>query len=114
LARRLLAGSLDRAVDVAATLELRGYGLNALPAARARSRSRYDARFYAVALALTAVAIGGKAVGAGGFHEYPAVTMDADSLTLAPAILVALSGLAPLRRKPRRLVPTPHPEAASA
>lgn len=27
LARRLLAGSLDRAVDVAATLELRGYGL---------------------------------------------------------------------------------------
>src|SRR5207344_36907 len=27
LARRLLAGSLDRAVDVAATLELRGYSL---------------------------------------------------------------------------------------
>ncbi len=39
LARRLLAGSLDRAVDVAATLELRGYGLDAPraePAPRAR------------------------------------------------------------------------------
>src|SRR5262249_28108649 len=29
LVRRLVAGSLDRAVDVAATLELRGYGLGA-------------------------------------------------------------------------------------
>ena len=36
LARRLLAGSLDRAVDVAATLELRGYGLDAPRAARRR------------------------------------------------------------------------------
>jgi energy-coupling factor transport system permease protein len=32
--RRLLAGSLDRAVDVAATLELRGYSLTRLDAAR--------------------------------------------------------------------------------
>ena len=35
LARRLLAGSLDRAVDVAATVELRGYGLDAPRAAGA-------------------------------------------------------------------------------
>jgi energy-coupling factor transport system permease protein len=34
LARRLLAGSLDRAVDVAATLELRGYSLAAPETAR--------------------------------------------------------------------------------
>ena len=38
LARRLLAGSLDRAVDVAATLELRGYGLDA-----PRAKQRRDA-----------------------------------------------------------------------
>ena len=38
LARRLLAGSLDRAVDVAATLELRGYGLDA-PRAAAPARA---------------------------------------------------------------------------
>lgn len=37
LARRLLAGSLDRAVDVAATLELRGYSLERPPARRRRS-----------------------------------------------------------------------------
>ena len=48
LARRLLAGSLDRAVDVAATLELRGYGLDAprraAPRASAPATTR---RFYA-------------------------------------------------------------------
>jgi energy-coupling factor transport system permease protein len=114
LARRLLAGSLDRAVDVAATLELRGYGLDAPRAPRACNRSRYDARFYAAALALTVAAIAGKALGAGGFGEYPALTMDAEPLTLALALLVALAGLVPLRRKPRRLVPVPRPEAVGA
>ena len=38
LARRLLAGSLDRAVDVAATLELRGYSLG-VPRGRAAARA---------------------------------------------------------------------------
>jgi energy-coupling factor transport system permease protein len=42
LARRLLAGSLDRAVDVAATLELRGYSLAARDAARGGVLSRSD------------------------------------------------------------------------
>src|SRR4051794_11755228 len=40
MARRLLAGSLDRAVDVAATLELRGYSLDAPRAKNRSSRSR--------------------------------------------------------------------------
>jgi energy-coupling factor transport system permease protein len=40
MARRLLAGSLDRAVDVAATLELRGYSLPAADAARGGVRDR--------------------------------------------------------------------------
>ena len=40
--RRLLAGSLDRAVDVAATLELRGYSLTRLNAARGGVLGRLD------------------------------------------------------------------------
>ncbi len=43
LARRLVAGSLDRSVDIAATLELRGYGLgirSRLPRHRARAAAR--------------------------------------------------------------------------
>ena len=40
IARRLIAGSLDRSVDIASTLELRGYGLgHPLAAAEARPRA---------------------------------------------------------------------------
>jgi energy-coupling factor transport system permease protein len=114
LARRLLAGSLDRAVDVAATLELRGYGLDAPRARRQRSGSRYDIRFYAVALALLATAIAGKAIGADGFDAYPTISVAGGPATLAVAAAVALSGLAPLRRKVRRRAPTVRAEAARA
>ncbi len=102
LARRLLAGSLDRAVDVAATLELRGYSLDAPRAKNRRSRSRYDRRFYAIGLAVLVVAIAGKALGADSFSEYPATEIGTGATTLAVAAVVALSGFAPLRRHPRR------------
>jgi len=98
LARRLLAGSLDRAVDVAATLELRGYGLGTPRIATARDRSRHDRRFYFFAVALLLPAIAGLAAGAGGFDAYPTVRVDTDAETIALAALIALAGLAPWRR----------------
>lgn len=116
LARRLLAGSLDRAVDVAATLELRGYSLDPprvspgatffgaqgtkkrLTRGRYGRHSRYDRRFYAIGAAVLAVAIAGKALGADSFSEYPAIEIGAGGSTLGVAAVVALSGLAPLRR----------------
>jgi energy-coupling factor transport system permease protein len=95
LARRLLAGSLDRAVDVAATVELRGYDLDA-PGARERlPRSRFDRRFFAVGLAVLGLAAGFAITGAGGFDAYPSVEVDAGPATLALSVLVALAGLAP-------------------
>ncbi|HEX6456672.1 MAG TPA: energy-coupling factor transporter transmembrane component T [Solirubrobacterales bacterium] len=101
LARRLLAGSLDRAVDVAATLELRGYSLDA-PRARNRSdRSRYDRRFYAVAALVLATAIAGKLLGADDFRTYPTLHVGLGPATIAVAAVVALSGLAPWRRTGR-------------
>jgi energy-coupling factor transport system permease protein len=103
LARRLLAGSLDRAVDVAATLELRGYSLDAPPARARPARSRYDRRFYAVAALLLAAAAAGKLLGADDFRTYPSVEIGLGPSTLVVATLVALSGLAPLRRQgPKR------------
>jgi energy-coupling factor transport system permease protein len=95
LARRLLAGSLDRAVDVAATVELRGYGLGAPRAGGGLSRSRSDARFYAVGVALLALTAAGAAAGAGRFHAYPSVEVGGGPATLVLALLVALAGLAP-------------------
>jgi energy-coupling factor transport system permease protein len=103
LARRLLAGSLDRAVDVAATLELRGYSLDAPRARNRRVPSRYDKRFYAVAAMILATAIAGKLLGADDFRTYPTIAIGLGPATLAVAVVVALGGLAPVRRRARRL-----------
>lgn len=102
LARRLLAGSFDRAVDVAATLELRGYGLTAPRVRGRRMTSRYDRRFYAVAAVLLAAALAGKALGADDFHTYPSVEIGIGPTKAALSVLVALGGLAPLKRRSRR------------
>jgi len=102
LARRLLAGSLDRSVDVAATLELRGYSLDAPRPERRRQRSRYDRRFYLVGAVVLAAAIAAKVAGADDFQTYPTIEVGLSAATLALASLVAVSGLAPLRRRPRR------------
>jgi energy-coupling factor transport system permease protein len=102
LVRRLLAGSLDRSVDVAATLELRGYGLDAPRARQARRRSRYDRRFHLVAAAVVAIAVAGRILGLGEFQTYPSVEAELDLGTVALAVAVLLSGLAPLRRRQRR------------
>lgn len=102
LARRLLAGSLDRAVDVAATLELRGYSLDAPRARNRRAPSRHDRRFYAIAALVLATAVAGKLFGADDFRTYPTIAIGLAPATLAVAAIVTLSGLAPLQRSQRR------------
>jgi energy-coupling factor transport system permease protein len=118
LSRRLLAGSLDRAVDVAATLELRGYGLepprrrrprrffghppSPSPQKTPRQASRFDRRFYAVGIVVLAAAVAGKLLGADDFHAYPTIRLGLGPATIALSVLLILSGLAPYRRKPKR------------
>src|SRR2546423_4028302 len=58
VARAALASALDRAVDVAAALELRGYGSAARPARVHRPWSRHDIRIAAAAFALAVVVVG--------------------------------------------------------
>lgn len=111
LARRLLTGSLDRAVDVAATLELRGYALERTrrrsiaalsPRGGGRScdrPSRYDRRFYATGAAVLIAAVAGKLLGADGFVAYPTVEVGLGAASLALAAAVLLAGLAPWRRR---------------
>lgn len=104
LARRLLAGSLDRAVDVAATLELRGYSLEAPRASNRRTASRYDRRFYLVAAIVLAAAIAGRLLGANDFQTYPELTVGFSPATVVVAAVVTLSGLAPWKRPPNRRI----------
>ncbi len=113
LARRLLAGSLDRAVDVAATLELRGYGLGPPPPRRSMERfyglwppktlhrSRFDLRFYLIGIVLLAVAVAGKLLGADDFSAYPTVEIGLGPATLAVSAMAIFAGLAPVRRRAR-------------
>jgi energy-coupling factor transport system permease protein len=81
MARRLVEGSLDRAVDVAATLELRGHSL-AVRSRTRRDRSRDDLPLYLTGAAILAAGIGARLAGAGGFETYPLISMDLDGLTL--------------------------------
>jgi energy-coupling factor transport system permease protein len=87
MARRLVEGSLDRAVDVAATLELRGHSLGMRPRNR-RQPSRDDAPLFAAAAGLVAVAVAARVAGAGGFRTYPLIEMGRGPLTLALCIAV--------------------------
>jgi energy-coupling factor transport system permease protein len=102
LARRLLAGSLDRSVDVAATLELRGYSLGGPRAPRRREPSRHDLRFYAVAATVLATAIVAKALGADDFHTYPTIQLGFGPGAAAVCVVVLASGFAPWARSGRR------------
>ena len=95
MTRRLVAGSIDRAVGVAATRGLRGYG-NGISPGGGEPRARYSARF-ALAGALTVVlAIAARIVGVGGFEAYPAISVDADPATLTLALALPVLAVAPL------------------
>lgn len=101
LARRVLEGSLDRSIDVAATLELRGHSLGV------RLQPGREANGPAAALLLAAagvVAAGAVALalGAGGFETYPRITMELGPATLALCAVLPLLALAPFAVRPLR------------
>jgi energy-coupling factor transport system permease protein len=90
LARRIAAGSLDRAVDVAATLELRGYALGPGRGTPVRRRSRHDRRFLAAAAAIVALGVAARIAGVGDFETFPTLSIDTGAATLGLALLLPL------------------------
>lgn len=97
LLRASATGALDRALDVAATLEVRGYGAARRGAPRRSRRpwSRHDLGFAAAAAVVLGVSIVSQLVGSAGFTAYPLLRMAAGPGTLAAAALTALAALAP-------------------
>jgi energy-coupling factor transport system permease protein len=93
--RRLVAGALDRAVDAAATLELRGYAAKASAPRRSLRRSRHDAGFVLAGAAIACTAAGARIGGAGAFDAYPLIAIGADLPTMALAALLPLAAVAP-------------------
>lgn len=107
LARRLVEGSLDRSVDVAATLELRGHSLEGVGGGGARRREPAGPRALLLlsAAGVMLAAIAALAGGAGGFDDYPRISVDLGAATLALSALLPLLALAPFAgprlRRPR-------------
>jgi energy-coupling factor transport system permease protein len=88
LARAALGGALERSLDLAAALEVRGYAGARRPARVQRRWSRHDVRITAAALALAAAAIAAKLAGAGGFDPYPTthLSLGGGAFVLAAAL----------------------------
>jgi energy-coupling factor transport system permease protein len=92
--RALSAGALDRAVDVAATLEVRGFGSRPPRRAARHHRprepwSRHDAAFALAAAVVLALALGGRLGGIAAFSADPVL-----SAPVGPAELGLVAGLA--------------------
>ena len=89
LMRAASSGVLDRALDVAAALEVRGYGAGRRPPRRPRPYSRHDLAFAASALAVVVLAVAARFVGLAAFHAYPSLSDPAEvsALVVSGALL---------------------------
>jgi hypothetical protein len=101
----VVAGSLDRAMDVAATREVRGFAagrnasrsprpwhrLRGLSGGQSAPLSRHDLAFLGSALAIVALAAAGQLLGLDEFTAYPLVRapLSAGTLLLCGALAIA-------------------------
>lgn len=89
----IVGGSLDRAMDVAATLELRGFAAGTPRGARIRAPlSRHDLAFASSAAAVLALALVGRLGGSAAFTTYPLIhgSLGAGTLALCGALIAAV------------------------
>jgi energy-coupling factor transport system permease protein len=101
--RAALAGALDRSVDVAAALEVRGYALGGRPAPRRRPWSRHDLRFVGAALGIAGVAVGGAIAGVGEVRPYPTLELAWGAAVWLLSAAIVLLALAPFAGRAARL-----------
>ena len=94
-AKAAMSGALDRSVDVAAALEVRGYGDARRPRHAHVAWSRHDVRVACAALAIAVLTVAVGVVGGGGFVAYPRIELDAGPLYLALTFGVVALALSP-------------------
>jgi energy-coupling factor transport system permease protein len=95
LLRAVIGGSLDRAMDVAATLEVRGFATARRAPRLSRPWSRHDMAFLASALAVLGIALWGRLAGAASFHAYPEVHVVVGAATIALGLGLIACALLP-------------------
>jgi len=86
--RATVSGALERSLDVAAVLEMRGYGAAGRTRRLRPPRSRHDLAFGACALTLLGLALLAQLSPAGAFAAYPQLNM---ALTPGTALLALLA-----------------------
>jgi energy-coupling factor transporter transmembrane protein EcfT len=94
LLRRLVEGSMDRAIDVAATMELRGHSLDPRPVPRREVHPPAWPLLLAGAGVLVTGAVA-LALGGGGFDAFPAISIDAGATTVALCAALPLLAVLP-------------------
>lgn len=99
LLRAVTANTLDRSLDLAAALELRGYGGARRPARAHRPWSRHDLAFAGAALALLAGMTIAKALVLAPFSAYPSLHAPIAAGTLALAGGLAALALLPFAQR---------------
>jgi energy-coupling factor transport system permease protein len=95
LLRAASSGVLDRALDIAAALEVRGYVAARRPPARRRAYSRHDLEFGASAVGVIALAMAIRVAGLAPFGAYPALDSPAGPEALGVSLALAVCALAP-------------------
>jgi energy-coupling factor transport system permease protein len=95
LMQAVTSGLLDRTLDVAAALEVRGYGGASRPPRVRWPRSRHDLAFTASAVAVAAVATAVRIAGLTRFQAYPSLNAPAGVSELAIAASLLVCALLP-------------------
>ncbi len=103
VARSALSGALDRSVDLAAALELRGYALGGRPVRRRVPWSRHDIRIAAAGVGMVLVAVAGRMAGVAGVDTYPELHLELGAAELALAAAIVLLAAAPFAGRAARM-----------
>jgi energy-coupling factor transport system permease protein len=103
VARAALSSALDRAVEVAAALEVRGYSLGGRTARRPQAWSRHDWRVAGAAAAIAVAAVAGAIAGLGTVEAYPTLEIETGAPEVALSAGVVLLALAPFAGRAARM-----------
>jgi energy-coupling factor transport system permease protein len=95
LMRAATSGVLDRALDVAAALEVRGYGRPGRPPSIRRPWSRHDLAFAASAVAVLALSVAARVFDLAQFSAYPSLHAPVGAGTLAISAALVACALLP-------------------
>jgi energy-coupling factor transport system permease protein len=95
LMRAVTSGVLDRALDVAAALEVRGYGRPGRPPSIRPPWSRHDLAFAASAAAVLALSVAARVFDLAQFSAYPSLHAPVDAGTIAISVALVACALLP-------------------